>query len=59
MDTTAGDAGGSIGASLALWHNEFKNDRLETNEDNMNGSYLGPKFNDKEIEFQLSEASNI
>ena len=59
IQPAAGDAGGSIGASLALWHNEFKNDRLETNEDNMNGSYLGPKFNDKEIEFQLSEAKAI
>ncbi len=59
IQPAAGDAGGSIGASLALWHNEFKNERLETNEDNMNGSYLGPKFNDKEIEFQLSEAKAI
>ncbi len=59
IQPAAGDAGGSIGASLALWHNEFKNDRLETNEDNMNGSYLGPKFNDKEIELQLSEAKAI
>jgi carbamoyltransferase len=56
IQPAAGDAGCSVGASLALWHNELKKERIPSNEDKMNGSYLGPNFNDKEIESQLTDS---
>ena len=38
-----GDAGGSLGAALALWHLELKKKRAEYKDD-MQGSYLGPSL---------------
>ena len=52
----AGDAGGSLGAALALWHIEQNNPRTINIEDNMQGSYLGPEYLQKEIEEQLDAA---
>ena len=49
IQPAAGDAGGALGAALALWHKELKQDRLLPIKDNMQGSYLGPSFNDDEI----------
>ena len=48
VQPAAGDAGGSLGAALAFWHNELKKPRDEF-KDQMKGSYLGPKFNESEI----------
>jgi carbamoyltransferase len=50
IQPAAGDAGGALGAALGLWHKELKNDRPFTHKDKMRGSYLGPSFNDGEIE---------
>ncbi len=52
IQPAAGDAGGSLGAGLALWHIELKKNRVTSNND-MKGSYLGPSFSQKEIENQL------
>ena len=30
VQPAAGDAGGSLGAALALWHNEFDNPRINS-----------------------------
>tara|TARA_Y100001970_G_scaffold74701_1_gene94668 strand:- start:4749 stop:6590 length:1842 start_codon:yes stop_codon:yes gene_type:complete len=50
----AGDAGGSLGGALAFWHQELGNERkVNKNGDDMRGSYLGPSFNDNEIENSL------
>tara|TARA_Y100000389_G_scaffold18807_1_gene16291 strand:+ start:1270 stop:3105 length:1836 start_codon:yes stop_codon:yes gene_type:complete len=54
IQPAAGDAGGSLGAALALWYLEFGNKRNVNNEDNMKGSYLGNEFSQKEIETELS-----
>jgi carbamoyltransferase len=54
VQPAAGDAGGSLGAALALWHIEQNNPRTINNEDNMQGSYLGPEYLQKEIEEQLN-----
>ena len=53
IQPAAGDAGGSLGAALALWHVESKNKRVVNKNDDMNGSYLGNEFSQKEIEKEL------
>jgi carbamoyltransferase len=52
VQPAAGDAGGSLGAALALWFDDPKNKRI-SNDNNMKGSYLGNKFEQKEIENDL------
>jgi len=54
IQPAAGDAGGSLGAALALWHLELKKPRLEFLEDSMNGSYLGPIYSQEKIENSLN-----
>ncbi len=53
IQPAAGDAGGSLGAALALWYTEQGNTRLVNSSDDMKGSYLGPEFNQNEIETDL------
>jgi len=55
IQPAAGDAGGSLGAALALWHIEQNNPRKVNLSDDMKGSYLGPEFTQKEIEKHLNE----
>ena len=52
IQPAAGDAGGSLGAALAYWHHELEKPRVEF-KDKMNGSYLGPKFENDLIEQKL------
>ena len=54
IQPAAGDAGGALGAALALWHSELKKERLQPIVDRMQGTYLGPSFNDNEIEKKLT-----
>ncbi len=56
IQPAAGDAGGSLGAALALWYNEMKKERKIFNTDQMQGSYLGPEYSQDEIEIKLKEA---
>ena len=53
IQPAAGDAGGSLGAALALWHIEQKNKRVVNSNDDMKGSYLGTEFSQEEIENEL------
>tara|TARA_B110001452_G_scaffold10514_2_gene8843 strand:+ start:122 stop:1960 length:1839 start_codon:yes stop_codon:yes gene_type:complete len=53
VQPAAGDAGGSLGAALALWHIEQNNQRIVNPKDNMQGSYLGPEYLQNEIENEL------
>ena len=55
IQPAAGDAGGSIGAALALWYIELKNQRNIDSDDSMQGSYLGPEFAQDQIEHQLNQ----
>ena len=55
IQPAAGDAGGSLGAALALWHLELKNSRQEIDKDLMKGSYLGPSYSQNEIENELTK----
>ena len=54
IQPAAGDAGGSLGAALALWHIEQGNSRLISKNDSMKGSYLGCEFNQQQIEKELN-----
>ena len=56
IQPAAGDAGGSLGAALALWYIEQNNPRTVDYKDSMQGSYLGPEYSQKEIEEQLDKA---
>ena len=56
IQPAAGDAGGSLGAALALWHIEQKKERVVNSNDDMKGSYLGTEFNQAEIEKELKSA---
>ena len=54
LQPAAGDAGGSLGSALALWYQELGNSRdIETNSDDMKGSFLGPSFDDNQVETTL------
>ena len=53
IQPAAGDAGGSLGAALALWHIDQNNPRKLNTIDSMQGSYLGPEFSQNEIEEEL------
>ena len=53
IQPAAGDAGGSLGAALALWYLEQGNERKINKNDSMKGSYLGTEFNQQEIENDL------
>ena len=55
VQPAAGDAGGSLGAALALWYIEQNNPREVNLNDNMQGSYLGPEYLQREIEEQLDK----
>ncbi len=57
IQPAAGDAGGALGAALAVWYLHLKNPRKINNtfEDEMQGSYLGPSFTTAEIEKILSK----
>ena len=59
VQPAAGDAGGSLGAALALWHIEQGNPRVVNPTDNMQGSYLGPEYTQKEIENDLIKAGAV
>ena len=53
IQPASGDAGGSLGAALALWHIEDKNKRIVNPNDDMMGSYLGPEYSQHQIEQEL------
>tara|TARA_B100000787_G_scaffold72073_1_gene52945 strand:+ start:2771 stop:4609 length:1839 start_codon:yes stop_codon:yes gene_type:complete len=50
VQPASGDAGGSLGAALALWHIENKEERIVSKNDDMQGSYLGNEFSDKQVQ---------
>ena len=54
IQPAAGDAGGSLGAALALWYIEQKNKRISNFADDMKGSYLGTEFSQNDIEKELN-----
>ena len=55
IQPAAGDAGGSLGAALAFWYLELKNKREVDPQDQMKGSYLGPNYEQIDIENELNK----
>ncbi len=55
IQPAAGDAGGALGAALAAYYQHLKKPRTVTSPlDAMTGSYLGPAFEQQDIESRLS-----
>jgi len=59
IQPAAGDAGGSLGAALALWHIDLNNPRTINPKDDMQGSYLGPEYKQNEIEKELDKLGAV
>jgi len=56
IQPAAGDAGGAVGAALSIYYKMLGNSRLQKESlDSMKGSFLGPEFQQKEINSQLSQ----
>ncbi|MCB1531101.1 MAG: carbamoyltransferase [Rhodospirillales bacterium] len=56
IQPAAGDAGGALGAALAAYYLHHGNPRKTSNQtDAMKGSYLGPSFDDADIERRLNK----
>jgi len=53
VQPAAGDAGGAVGAALAVWHQYEGKPRTVNGGDTMFGSYLGPRANDDDIRSYL------
>ena len=49
VQPAAGDAGGSLGAAYAAYYLHFKMNRIINSADSMQGSYLGPSFDNEQI----------
>jgi len=50
IQPAAGDAGGALGAALAVWHLAEKQPRAADGvHDRMRGAYLGPRFDDADV----------
>jgi len=56
IQPAAGDAGGALGAALALHHLHFKALRPKPAGDAMRGAFLGPEFDEEEICTALNQA---
>jgi carbamoyltransferase len=56
IQPAAGDAGGALGAAMAVHHIHLRQPRTVTGQDKMHGSFLGPQFKQADIERQLTAA---
>jgi carbamoyltransferase len=59
IQPAAGDAGGSIGAALAVWHTELKQERKINQHDSMRGAYLGPEYLQTDINTRLTSLGAV
>ena len=53
IQPASGDAGGALGGALAVWHKELNKPRKVNLSDSMQGSYLGPSYQQNFIEKEL------
>lgn len=57
IQPAAGDAGGALGAALGTYHIHLgKPRKAAADMDHMSGGYLGPRFDQKDIEERLTQA---
>ncbi|MDH5480221.1 MAG: carbamoyltransferase [Nitrosomonas sp.] len=59
IQPAAGDAGGALGAALAVWHDLHDGERKVNSSDSMKGSYLGPSFKREDICERLNKAGAV
>ena len=59
IQPASGDAGGSLGGALAVWHGELNMERNINSKDSMKGSYLGPEYSDNLIKDELDKIGAI
>ena len=57
IQPAAGDAGGALGAALSVWYEYQQQPRDNQGKDQMQGSYLGNSFTNKEIVHYLDSVS--
>ncbi len=55
IQPASGDAGGALGAALAVWYRYCGNKRLTSERDSQRASLLGPSYTDAQIESFLKE----
>ena len=55
IQPAAGDAGGALGAVLVFWHLHLKKREKINRIDDMQGSFLGPMYKEKEIRESLDK----
>lgn len=56
IQPAAGDAGGALGAALSIYHIHLEQPRTCNGRDSMRGAFLGPAFEQAEIEHRLAAA---
>ena len=59
IQPAAGDAGGALGAALAVWHEQLEQPRKPQDSDLMQGSLIGTEFAESEIESALQNLETI
>lgn len=59
IQPAAGDAGGALGAALAVWHGLYRGERKVKQGDSMKGSYLGPRFTASDIRARLDRTGAV
>ncbi len=60
VQPAAGDAGGALGAALSVWHLHCDGERnLIEKSDAMKGAYLGPEFDDFDIQHELDACDAV
>jgi carbamoyltransferase len=56
IQPAAGDAGGAVGAALSAYHGFLNQPRTTNGADGMIGAYLGPRYEQADIEQRLKQA---
>lgn len=59
VQPASGDAGGALGAALAIHHIHLNQEREADSQDKMRGAYLGPSFEQADIEQRLRKVGAV
>lgn len=60
IQPASGDAGGALGAALAVYHDHLKQPRTTDGiHDGMRGAYLGPEYSDEDIARRLASVDAV
>ena len=59
IQPAAGDAGGALGAALAIWYEYLENPRQAEPDDSMQGAFLGPAYSNTRIAESLAANGGV